>query len=131
MSRTDDPSRVPPAAQRWVLLVCLSLTLLVVLFGLQTNSRSSILIKEAAYVLGALAVCLSVAVLGLAGKLQVAPRLGPIQLLLLAAILVMGPAHMLAGSADTSAGPGGAAGGHRHGAYVQMEARRAIAEGGS
>ena len=102
MSRTDDPSRVPPAAQRWVLLVCLSLTLLVVLFGLQTNSRSSILIKEAAYVLGALAVCLSVAVLGLAGKLQVAPRLGPIQLLLLAAILVMGPAHMLAGSASVN-----------------------------
>ena len=97
-----DRAQTPSSAQRWVLLVCLSLTLLAVLFGLQTNSRSSILIKETAYILGAVAVCLSVAVLGLAGRLRLAPRLGRVQLVLLAAILAMGPAHMLAGGGSVN-----------------------------
>ncbi len=102
MSSTDRPDG-PAAAQRWVLLVCLSAALLAVLFLVQTNSRTSILIKEASYIAGGLAVALAVLVLGLTGKLRAAPRLGPAQLIPLAAVLLLGPVHMLAGSGSVNA----------------------------
>ena len=102
MIATEKPPTTASGAQRWVLLLGVSLALLAVLTLVQTNSRTSILVKEAAYVAGSLLLVLGLMGAGLAGRLRTASRLGPVQLLLLLAILLFGPAHMLMGSGSVS-----------------------------
>jgi O-antigen ligase len=101
MSRPDAAAG-PSVVQRWVLLACIALTLLAVLFLVQTNSRSSILIKETAYIVGATVLALALVVLAPAAGLRAACRVGPLQLLPLAAVLLLGPLHMLAGSGSVN-----------------------------
>ena len=88
--------------QRWVLLACTGLTVLAVLTLVQTNSRTSILVKETSYVAGAALLAAGALVTGLAGRLRFARRLGPGQLLPLLAILLIGPAFILAGGGSVS-----------------------------
>jgi O-antigen ligase len=96
MSRSEAAGSA--SIQRWVILVCTGLTMLAVLSLVQTNSRTSILIKETSYVAGAALLALGVLAAGISGRLRFAPRLGAAQLLPLLAVLLIGPAFMAVGA---------------------------------